>query len=82
MISSISMTRKISRNVFTITAKIGNLWTMEKLQSRLAEEQELTFDIVDAWTIKISGKKDDKDLIEKAKQIVKLSFGYIDEVRH
>lgn len=65
---------------FSMTAKIGNLWAMEQLVKKLDGENSLTYDVIDYWTIKIAGDKNDKELIQRARELVESSFGYVDQV--
>jgi hypothetical protein len=65
---------------FGMTAKIGNLWAMEQLVKRLDEESALTYEVIDYWTINIAGDKKNKELIQRARELVESSFGYVDQV--
>ncbi len=63
-----------------MTAKIGNLWAMEQLVKKLDGESALTYEVIDYWTINIAGDKNDKELIQRARELVESSFGYVDQV--
>jgi len=60
--------------------KIGNLWAMEQLVKRLEVESALTYEVIDNWTINIAGDKKDFLLIQRARELVESSFGYVDQV--
>ena len=61
-------------------AKIGNLWAMEQLLKRLEGETALTYEVIDYWTINIAGDKKDQELMQRARELVESSFGYVDQV--
>ncbi len=63
----------------TLTVKVGNRWSLERLTMTLNGEPQLPYEIVDQWTVKIQLPRKNKNLRVRAKEIVESSFCYVEE---